>query len=122
MRYRRNWDGMDEVIPTEVMDGNTIRVIETEPEQRTRNVIIHAENFSPRPVNDCTERQRASERDRRRKEVEMIRLTLQAVLLMAIFIMICFIDTTGLFGTAVLMVMIIGFSGLIILLENKNEH
>lgn len=121
MRYRRGWNGMDEVIPTEVIDGNTIRVIETEPEQRTRNVIIHAENFRPRPVNNCTERQRAAEKDRRKKEVELIRLTLQAVLLMAIFIMVFFIDATGIFGTIVLLAGIITCSGLMILLE-KEEH
>ena len=114
MQYRRGWNGM-----TEIVIGNTVRTADTEPEQHTRNVIIRAENFRPRPVNDCTERQRASERDRRRKEVEMIRLTLQAVLLMAIFIMICFIDTTGLFGTVILIGMIVGCSGLIILLERK---
>ena len=122
MRYRRGWNGMTEIVWTEVMDGTAAKVAETEPEQHRRDLTIHAENFRPRPVNGHTDRLRAAERERREKEVEMIRLTLQAVLLMAIFVMICFIDAAGLFGTAVLMAMIIGCSALMILLERKNEH
>lgn len=121
MRYRRNWDGMEEI----TVEGNTARVArvaETKQNARRADVSLHVIPFTPRATEDIRERQRAAKRYQRQKEVELIRLVLQAVLLMAIFVMICFIDTAGLFGTTVLMAGIIGCSALMILLERKNEH
>ena len=117
MRYRRGWNGMTEIVWDEVMDGNTVKT----PEPELREKIIRAENFRPRQM-DPDRIRRDQEYEQRKKEVELIRLTLQAVLLMAIFIMICLIDTAGMFGTVILMALIIGCSALMILLENKNER
>ena len=118
MQYRRDWNGT-----TEITVGNTVRAAETEPEQRRDAKIIQADTFTAKHLNVVRERQRAAERYRREKEVEMIRLTLQAICLLAMFFMICLVDAVGILGTVMLVAGIISCAAIMILLgDDKKEH
>lgn len=107
----------------EITVGNTVKTTETEPEQRRDAKIIQVDCFMPRSANGRTERRRAAERERREKEVELIRLSLQAIILFAMFIMISLLDAANLPQTVILMALIVGCAALMILLsDNKKEH
>lgn len=116
MRYRRNWNGMTEIFP---IDGNKAQ---THQKARDEPKVIHVDCFAPKAGNGPRERYRAAERYRREKEVELIRLAIQAVMVLLMFVMICMLDAADMIETVILMAGIIGCVGVMILLEIRNEH
>lgn len=103
---------MTEIVWDELTDGNTAK----KPEK-----IIQADCFRAK-MYDRAELRREQERRNRQKEVEMIRLTLQAIALISIFFMISLIDAADMAHTVILLALIIGCSAFMILLGNNKKE
>lgn len=119
MQYRRGWNGTTQIFQEE--DGNTARAIENNYKEETHEKVLQVECFRSRRMDPDVIR-REQEKERRRKEVELIRLMLQAVLLMGIFIMICFMDAADLRQTALLMTLILGCSAVLLIFGDEKRR
>lgn len=120
MRYRRGWNGMTEIVWDEVMEGNTVR----EPQKREK--VIQMENIRPRKA--MRQRQAAGKRSGRRKwiirkkELLLIRLSIQAAAMMTAMIMICMLDAADMLQTIILMPLILGCMAVVLIIGDKKER
>lgn len=122
MRYRRNWNGMTEVVWSEVMDGNAARAQEAAEKNRRGSKVIKVDCFTPRhDENDRTAHKRRIRRRRRRAMTH--RLILQCLTMTLLLIMIAMLDGATLIQTAVIMFGIITCSAVMLLLDlDEKEH
>lgn len=115
MRYRKNWNGMTEIVWDEVMEGNTVRT----PEK-----VIQMENIRPRKA----ERQRPAKRSPKKKaagtdrEDDLKLLAAQSTVMMAMLIMICLLDGADIPQTIVLMTLIIACSAIMLIISGDEKE
>lgn len=123
MRYRHNWNGMTEIVWSDVMDGNAVRAAERPQEPAREQKVIQMDNFKTNRRKNHKKRRRAIKRYQRAEEVARIRLALQCIVMTVMVTLICLLDGANLQQTAVLMTSIIGCGAVMLLLdETKNER
>lgn len=123
MRYRHNWNGMTEIVWSDVMDGNAVRAAERRTEPAEGQKVIHVDSFRPKQKKCRRRRRKVIKRYQRAEEVARIRLALQCIVMTVMVTLICLLDGADLQQTTVLMTSIIGCGAVMILLDDtKNER
>lgn len=123
MRYRHNWNGMTEIVWSDVMDGNAVRAAERPQEPAREQKVIQMDNFKTNRRKNHKKRRRAIKRYQRAEEVARIRLALQCIVMTVMVTLICLLDGANLQQTTVLMTSIIGCGAVMLLLDDtKNER